>query len=182
MAVFDWGRDGIDKAMMAIGRDFWDAAVALGDSFVAEVPKIARKHGIDPGYLFFVLGENLPAAKRLAGPNGKSLGIAWNLMAARGRSRGYNRFNVPTDEDAVDAAIKQVALWSATDFKKEVAKAFMGAVKKHTPKIQAELDAQNIKSKPLSIVLDELPLRLDDHGFWYQSPTQTSVLFNWLTG
>lgn len=183
MAVFDWGRNEIDKTVRVIGEEFWTEAVALSDLFVKEAKKIAKKRGVSPGYLLFALGHDLAAAKRRAGPNGKGLGIAWHLKANRGRDPGVG-FSIPPGsegEQAVDEAIQDLALWSATDFKKELGRAFVRVVNKHAPRLKAELDAQDIQSKPISVVLHELPLRTRDHPFWFQAPSDLYRIVTWFS-
>lgn len=181
---FDWGQNNLDVAVREIGREFWDNAVALSDQFVQEVIKLSRQTGVDPGYVFFTLDDNIRTAKRLAGQNGRALELAWRLKTARGRPTGYERYTIPApdEEYLVDKAIQRAAQWAATDFKRVLAKSLVGSIQSHNRQIEQGIREMGAKADPMKAVIHELPLRINDHPFWFQSPTALHEIVVWLFG
>lgn len=94
--------------------DWWQGVERSVDDLVSKVEEEARKEGLDPRYLFFILFKHSKTVHALP-TDSRALSLAASIL--QGRAKSIPRFSgftipEPEEEDKVDEALTRVAIWT----------------------------------------------------------------------
>jgi hypothetical protein len=172
------GRDDIDKAVQAAGKDIYKGGVALGPMLWDGIVAVSKKHRVDPGYVFFSIESFIP---KLTGKDRMALRVAYKLYLMSPHQASEMQGLPPaSDEPRVDMALRDLARWAKDDFVYEIAKLSVDTAKKYAGRVQAEMASQGAPvshNQGAKIILSELPIRTRDHPWWFsQGPLVYDML------
>lgn len=117
--LFGNPEDFLQAAIKTFGDDLVKAAAGLAGEIQREMARAASAQDVNPDYLHFAIfrmGPSWPVKGKLA----DDLSLAKDLVLEGSRPPSMSRLTLDQDEEAVDAAIKIVARWAATDLKKKL--------------------------------------------------------------
>ena len=171
MGHLDTGRDQIDHAVRDAGLAFLEGAIkAAGKWLPTDVREVASKHGIDPGYIFFTLLKHRSSWARERSMVALSVAVKLYVLSGVNAPR---KFDIPDadQEYLVDEALQELEQEAASDFVNVMAHVMVREGKKYGKDIQqamADLYGKSVSSTHAhGILLNELPLRVKDHSYWF---------------
>jgi len=167
-----------------IGNDFFDRVVALTPEVVAAVIRISKARGIDPSVLLYILNETGDWKKKL-GADSTGLQLAWTLVR-EGTPPAIRERRPSLDEIvAAQPALLELAQWATRAFHKQVAQAFLAALKPRLEEVRQAIvgiTGKGTTEQAMKLVVQELPLRVRSHLFWFARPSLLAEVLEWLLG
>jgi hypothetical protein len=146
--LFGRPEDYLEAAVKTFGDDMVVKAAGLADEIQREMARSAAAHGVNPDYLHFAIfrmGTSWPVSGKLA----DALTLAKDLVLEGSRPPSMSRLTLDQDEEAVDAAVRSVAQWAATELKKKLHTLLWQGAAKHAKSLIRKLK-QNVTPVEMS--------------------------------
>ena len=176
MGMLDSG-DAVDDIVKQVGKELWQDGRKLVPEIVKEIAKESGKHGIDPNYISWILVNRLRDWKPEVGSDFQAVQVLVRLLADTPRARpGSGDFTLPDwdGEKQVDSALKAIGKWATKTLIPMLFKALTRLVRKYGDQVKSWYDTTHDQDVPLAdaryLIVRELPLRVRDHPFWFDSP------------
>lgn len=188
MAILDYGRDDIDKAIRDIGNELWEKARNAAPKLVLNaVAEEARKVGVDPGYVLWALLNDRRTWSSL--PDASDLDAAIRLYVESVSTSGNIDYALPEGlegERAVNRAIKAISKWASIGFMSEMTELLFDVAKPKLKIVQQaweQMEGERLSPRAaMAMIMRELPLRVMDHPFWFRDAHTLTLLSKGILG
>ncbi len=180
MGTLDYGRDNVDKIVRDVGNNWWALAREMAAPLLTSaVEATANTQKIDSDYLWWRLLNDQRSWGML--PRSEMLDMAVRLtLVSVGRDHGPDsRFDL-SDEAATAKALASLVKWADTAFAGRAVDLLLDVAGRSVKQVQQAMvgiTGEQISEKQARLViLVDLPLRVEDHPFWFKDPQSVRTL------
>lgn len=175
--LFGQDDDPLDAALKDIGKQMNRSWPKLAPKILSRIADASKKSGVNPDYLNYVLFQNR-ASWPVKGKLATALEIAVEIVMESGRQPRYPNLPAREDDAQVDAAIKDVAMWAATDLAKQLKSVVVAAASDHSRPLRRKLDTDVTPLEMAQYIISKFRDRLKQHTSMFENSYLLSQIVN----
>lgn len=175
--LFGRDEDPLDAALKDMGKQMNKSWSRIAPKILSRIDAAAKKYGVNPDYLNYVLFQNR-SSWPVKGKMATALEIAIDIVMESGRQPRYPNLPAGDDDSQVDAAIKEVASWAASDLAKALQSIVVAAASDHARPMRKSLDVDVTPLEMAQYLITKFKDRLKQHTAMFENSYLLSQILN----